>query len=165
MDVREALLESWDRQAAIVNTIASLVQPTHLNFRPAPSETTVAFHLCHIHEVRYFWLNKVSPEHAKDLGDVFVQVDDDWEPITDLTVIREQLALSGRKVGEAVRELLARDVQSVGGYDHPALFLQHMVWHDGWHVGIIMLALRVGGFEPSEEWEEEHIWGQWRAEE
>ena len=39
-----------------------------------------------------------------------------------------------------------------------------MVWHDGWHVGLIFLALRLNGQEPPEEWEEPNVWGQWRTE-
>ena len=49
-------------------------------------------------------------------------------------------------------------------YDNPIPFLQHMVWHDGWHVGLIFLALRLNGQEPPEEWEEPNVWGQWRTE-
>jgi hypothetical protein len=39
-----------------------------------------------------------------------------------------------------------------------------MVWHDGWHVGLIFLALRLNGQEPREEWEEPNVWGLWRTE-
>ena len=30
-------------------------------------------------------------------------------------------------------------------YDHPLLFLQHMIWHEGYHHGQIKLALKVAG--------------------
>ena len=30
-------------------------------------------------------------------------------------------------------------------YDHPILFLQHMIWHEGYHHGQIKLALKVAG--------------------
>lgn len=39
-----------------------------------------------------------------------------------------------------------------------------MVWHEGWHIGAILLALRVNGFDVTDEWEEENLWGQWRTE-
>ena len=38
------------------------------------------------------------------------------------------------------------------------------IWHDGWHVGLIFLGLRLNGQEPPEEWEEPNVWGQWRTE-
>jgi len=30
-------------------------------------------------------------------------------------------------------------------YDHPILFLQHMIWHEGYHHGQIKLALKLMG--------------------
>jgi len=30
-------------------------------------------------------------------------------------------------------------------YDHPLLYLQHMIWHEGYHHGQIKLALKVMG--------------------
>ena len=30
-------------------------------------------------------------------------------------------------------------------YDHPLLFLQHMIWHEGYHHGQIKLALKAAG--------------------
>jgi uncharacterized damage-inducible protein DinB len=30
-------------------------------------------------------------------------------------------------------------------YDHPIFFLQHMVWHEGYHHGQIKLALKLTG--------------------
>ncbi len=38
-----------------------------------------------------------------------------------------------------------------------------MVWHEGWHAGIILLALRLNGREPAEQWEETNLWGIWRS--
>jgi hypothetical protein len=40
-----------------------------------------------------------------------------------------------------------------------------MIWHEGWHVGLIFLALRLAGEEPKQEWEEANVWGEWRIEE
>jgi len=30
-------------------------------------------------------------------------------------------------------------------YDHPILFFQHMIWHEGYHHGQIKLALKLAG--------------------
>lgn len=88
-------------------------------------------------------------------------------PLDDLNAIKAALEASGAAVRAAVEEAL-----QTGGpmksenitYDNPVLFLQHMVWHDGWHIGLIFLALRKNGQEPPEEWEEPNVWGQWRTE-
>ena len=67
----------------------------------------------------------------------------------------------------AVRQALAEALQEgrvkVGGYDHPVFFLQHLVFHEGWHIALIFLAFRLAGQEIPEEWEEARVWGEWRT--
>lgn len=48
--------------------------------------------------------------------------------------------------------------------NHPVLLLQHMLWHEGYHVGQIKLALKAMGYVMSEAEEERAIWGLWRHE-
>ena len=36
-------------------------------------------------------------------------------------------------------------------YDRPVLFLQHMVWHEGYHHGQIKLALKIAGCPLTDE--------------
>lgn len=161
----DALFESWNRQCQIVNSLAAIITPELAELRPNQGEWNIRGHLAHISDTRRWWLSRVSPEHFERTVSSHVQVaEDDWQPIEDIDKIKENIEISGRVVLEAVQDLLAKNVQSVGGYDHPLLFLQHMLWHDGWHVGIIMLALRANGHEPAEEWEEANIWGRWRVE-
>lgn len=160
----DVVLESWNRECAIVNALAAWIGPDRLDLRIGDDEWTVGFHLCHIHEVRYFWLSRVAPEQAKRLGDLFPVVDGAAAASSDLGTIRKELALSGEVVGEAVRELIAAGTGAIGGYDHPIFFLQHMLWHDGWHVGEILMTLRSAGQAPDEAWEEANIWGRWRTE-
>ena len=91
------------------------------------------------------------------------RVTTDWSAI--LTVIAHSLV---RAVQASTQGRIEASNQSPS--QHPGctntavLFLQHMVWHDGWHVGLIFLALRLNGQEPPEEWEEPNVWGQWRTE-
>ncbi|MBI1756622.1 MAG: DinB family protein [Fimbriimonas ginsengisoli] len=163
MDVTEALLESWDRQCRIVQAVASRVDESNRHVKPSEDGWPLYHQLAHIHNVRRYWLSQVAPERAAALGDSFV---DGWKtPIQDLAAIKAMLEASGVAVREAVSEALKKGVGAVGGYDHPVLFLQHMIWHEGWHVGLMFLALRLAGQEPPEEWEESHVWGEWRTEE
>ena len=161
MNVTEALLESWDRQSRIVNALASLVDDSNQNFKPSEDGGDLLWQLAHIHNVRRFWLSQAAPEAAIDLPDTFT---DGWQtPITDLDAIRAALEQSA----VAVRKTVESSIQTgavMKGYDHPVMFLQHMVWHEGWHVGLLMLGLRLGGQEPTEEWEEANIWNEWRTE-
>jgi uncharacterized damage-inducible protein DinB len=163
MDVTEALLDSWDRQCRIVKAVASRIDESNRHVKPSEDGWPLDHQLAHIHLVRRFWLSKVAPERAALVGESYI---DGWKtPITDLDAIKGLLGVSAVAVKEAVRELIANGTEAVGGYDNPVLFLQHMVWHEGWHVGLIYLGLRLAGQEPTDEWDEEHVWGEWRIEE
>ncbi len=165
MDATEALLESWDRQCRIVEAVASLVNDSNRHVKPSEDGWTLDYHLAHIHNTRRFWLSHVAPER----GAALERATEDDMPLPDLIAIKAHLEQSGKAVREGVRELLEKGVEKVSSenvtYDHPALFLQHMVWHEGWHVGLIFLGLRLAGQEPPEEWEDEKVWGEWRTEE
>lgn len=166
MDLGEALLESWDRQCRIVEAVASRVTEENRHVKPSEDGWRLDRQLAHMHNTRCFWMEQIAPHQADGLP--LFYADDDGVPTSDLPSIQTQLAASGRAVGEAVREALAKGMGPMKGpnatYDNPVLFLQHMVWHDGWHVGLIMLGLRLAGEEPPEEWEEANMWGQWRTE-
>jgi uncharacterized damage-inducible protein DinB len=165
MDVTEALLESWDRQCRIVEAVASLVTEENRHAKPSEDGFPLDAQLAHMHGVRRFFLSQVAPERAAGLERAYA--DDQGTPIADLEAIKRHLRASGQAVREAVHEGLEKGGAMKGAnvtYDTPVLLLQHMVWHDGWHVGLIFLALRLNGQEPPEEWEEPNVWGQWRTE-
>lgn len=163
MDVTEALLDSWDRQCRIVNEVATLVTEETRKALPSPDGWPLDQHLAHMHSVRRYFIAQLSPERQKNLSPTFT---DGWvTPISDLDEIKKSLKASGEAVREAVKEHLKNGVQKAGWYDNPVLYLQHMVWHDGWHVGLIFLGLRLAGHEVPEEWEETKVWGEWRTEE
>lgn len=160
--VREFLL-SWERHCHILNNVASQVGEGESRLKAATDRAPIYEQLCHIHEVRCWWLSKVSPPHAASLGEVYTQQGNTWIPITDLDEIRRQLSLSANTVREAVQELIEAGAEQVGPYSHPVHFLQHMLWHEAGHYSTIMLALHIGGKEPSEEWEEANVWSVWRG--
>lgn len=162
MDITEALLDSWDRQCHIVDSIAGLIDESNKNVKPSEDGWPLYRHLAHMHKVRHFFLTNVAPDRAATIENGF---GGGWEtPIEDLDRIRELLKESGLAVREVVADALAKGLDPIGWYDNPVLFLQHMVWHDGWHIGLITLGLRLNGQEQPDEWDEEHVWGQWRTE-
>lgn len=164
MNVFEALVESWDRQARIIDSLAELVTEKNRKIAPGEDRLELDRQLCHIHLARKGWLKQASPTHLEGLGTVMVQVsEDDWQANPDLEVIREQVRLSAKAVRDAFTDAVAAGKETLEPYDHPVLFLQHMLWHEGWHAGQIILALRNAGEEPTEEWEEKHIWELWRG--
>lgn len=159
MDVIEALLDSWDRQCRIVDAVASRVDESNRHVKPSEDGWSLDYQLAHIHKVRHFFLTNVAPERAAELGGTYT---DGWNG--DLEHMRSLLAASGAAVRQAVKDALQGELRPFGWYDNPVLFLQHMVWHEGWHVGLIFLGLRLAGQEPPHEWEEAKVWGEWRTE-
>lgn len=165
MDTEAALLDSWDRQCRIVNAVASLIDEENRHVKPSEDGWSLDAHLAHMHGVRRFFLSQVASERAAGLETAYA--DKEGTPLADLNAIKACLAASGKAVREAVQDGLKKGGPMAGEhvvYDNPVLFLQHMVWHDGWHVGLIFLGLRLNGQEPPEEWEEPNVWGLWRTE-
>lgn len=117
---------------------------------------------CHIGNTRRFWLSKAIGAPLDPEGRFYRQVGDDWVPISDISDIRRKLDQSGKLLAEKFEGALSGRLQLLQ-YENPVLFLQHMVWHEGYHYALIVLALRLAGHEPAEEWEEEHVWQVWRG--
>lgn len=165
MDFAEQLLDSWDRQCRIVDAVATLIDEGNRHVKPSDDGWGLDRQLAHMHNVRRFFLSQVAPEHAARLTSA--SADDLGSPLADLEAIKACLQASGKAVRDAVRDGLKTGGPMASShvvYDNPIVLLQHMVWHDGWHVGLIFLALRLNGQEPPEEWEEPNVWGQWRTE-
>lgn len=166
MNLTEALLESWDRQCKIVEAVMSRIDEANRHAKPSEDGWELDKQLAHMHNTRKFFLSQIAPNHAAALGKTYA--DEIGTPIADLSEIKACVRASGAAVRAAVSEALDKGLEPMAGgfvtYDNPVLFLQHMVWHDGWHVGLIFLALRLAGQEPPEEWEEEQVWGLWRTE-
>lgn len=163
MDLQAAILDSWERQTQIVNNVAALVTENNRKALPSSDGWSLDGQLAHIHEVRYWWLRDVAPDLAETIGEAYQE--DGKTPLADLDELRTVLLKSEGAVREGVLRGLEKGVdQKYGSYDHPILFLQHIVWHEGWHIGLMMLALRLNGEEPTDLWSEENIWGRWRTE-
>jgi uncharacterized damage-inducible protein DinB len=165
MDLAADLLDSWDRQSKIVNSVASLIDDSNRHVKPSEDGMSLDRQLSHMHGVRRYFLSQVAPEYAANLTSA--SADKEGTPLADLDQIKACLNESAKAVRDAVQEGVKKGGPMAGGnvvYDNAVLFLQHMVWHDGWHVGLIFLALRLNGQEPLEEWEEPNVWGLWRTE-
>jgi uncharacterized damage-inducible protein DinB len=163
VDLSQALLDSWDRQCRIVDNLAAAMSPELLQTKPDPEGWTVAHHLAHIHTTRRYW-HMLAAGLEQPVGPSLFTVvsDEEWVPSSDIDEIRGRLAESGSLVRSWVAEQIEAGTQRTGNYEHPVLYLQHMVWHEGWHAALLMLAMRRAGQEPSEEWECANIWNLWR---
>ena len=161
MTLADSLLDLWDRQSAMLRDLAALVDEDVRTATPSEDGWPLDRQLAHVHAVRREWVGTIDPAREAALPESFV---DGWTtPIADLAAIRTALDESAAAVRAVLADGLSRPPEPVGRYDSPAIFLGHMVWHEGWHAGLIVLALRRAGREPSETWQERAFWERWRG--
>jgi len=111
----------------------------------------------HIHFVRLIFLQEDAPEFAQPLPA------EEW-PVESS---RERIAAMLQDSAAAVRRAVKAKVETGGEmnlhYDHPILFLQHMLWHEGYHHGQIKLALKVAGLPMSDDQAGPLTWSVWMS--
>lgn len=138
-DLLEALLDSWDRNNAIMLNLLRALPEGGLDVKAIESSPSVAQQFAHVHHERLVSVFEEAPEHARNVPE------EEWMAERDPDRIAEMLNDSARAVRDAVRGrvLAGRDLDL--NYDHPILLIQLLLWHEGYHHGQIKLALKVAG--------------------
>jgi uncharacterized damage-inducible protein DinB len=139
----EAVLDSWDRNNKILVNLLGMVPEGGLNARATESSPSVTQMFNHIHHVRLVFLEEDAPEFARKLPGK--ESADGWAAEQDRGRLAEMLNESAQAVRDAVQHKIATRSPMQLHYDHPLLFLQHMIWHEGYHHGQIKLALKLAG--------------------
>lgn len=159
----EVLLDSWSKQTGILKSLMTKVTEENRSFKPSPDGLALDAQLAHINNTRAFFLSQINePQSDRLKWFKGVEFDGTSNIEEDIDTIKAQVELSGEVVREVLADWFAEGAGRIAPYDHPVLFLQHMIWHEGWHTGLVMLALRLNGEEPTEEWEELNLWSAWR---
>lgn len=142
----EIILDSWDRNNRILVNLLRSVPLGGLEARVMPGSPSVAEMFTHMHFVRLIFLSEDAPEFAGQLPTR------EWLNEGNADRIAEQLESSASSVRDAVQSRIQSGQGMQLHYDHPLLFLQHMIWHEGYHHGQIKLALKANGraFEDEE---------------
>jgi uncharacterized damage-inducible protein DinB len=109
----------------------------------------------HIHFCRLVFIQEDAPECARALPE------GEWREEQDRNRIAQWLEESAEAVREAVEGRLAAGQHFNKRYDHPLLFLQHMLWHEGYHHGQIKLALKLAGQPLGDEEVGPLTWDLW----
>ncbi len=135
----EVLLDSWDRNNAILVNLLQLIPRGGLEARAMEGSPTVAQMLTHIHFVRLAFVSEDAPEFARALPEC------EWRAEPDPSRIAQMLNESAKTVRDAVKGRLETGRAMKQHFDHPILFIQHMIWHEGYHHGQIKLALKLAG--------------------
>jgi len=139
----EALLDSWDRNNTILVNLLRALPNRGLEARAIKSSPSVAEMFTHIHYVRLVFVSEDAPEFAVGLANSLPE--EEWVAERDPDRIAELLNHSAAIVRAAVKNKVETGRDMDLHYDHPILFLQHMIWHEGYHHGQIKLALKLAG--------------------
>jgi len=137
-NVLPALLDSWDRNNAILVNLLRALPEDALTLRPVEGSPSVGELFSHIHYVRLVFVSEDAPEFAQP-------VSDEWVQASDRDRMAELLNESAKAVREAVQGRLAAGREMDVHFDHPILLFQHMIWHEGYHHGQIKLTLKLAG--------------------
>ena len=142
----DTILDSWDRNNRILVNLLRAIPEGGLDARVMPGSPSVAEMFTHIHYVRLVFLSEDAPEFGTQLPT------DEWCNGSNTERIADELDSSARAVREAVENLVGSRQDMRLHYDHPLLYLQHMIWHEGYHHGQIKVALKAAGrpFEDEE---------------
>jgi uncharacterized damage-inducible protein DinB len=130
-----ALLDSWERNNTILVNLLGALPEGGLEARAIEGSPSVAEMFTHIHYVRLVFVSEDAPDFAASLPDK------EWAIESDRNRIAQMLNDSAKTVRDAVKNKIETRREMDVHYDHPILFLQHMIWHEGYHHGQIKLAL------------------------
>ena len=135
----DALLDSWDRNNAILLNLLRALPEGGLEARAMEGSPTVAELFTHVHYVRLVFVFEDAPEFARDVPEK------EWAVERDRDRLARMLNDSARAVRDAVKGRLEAGRDMDVHYDHPILLLQHMLWHEGYHHGQMKLAMKAAG--------------------
>lgn len=154
-DLLEDLLDSWNRNNEILIGLLRVLPEGGLDVRATEGGPTVAQLFTHMHYVRLVFVEEDAPEFAAALPE------DEWAVESDPRRIAQMLAESAKVVRDAVKNRVETGRAMNLHYDHPILFLQHMIWHEGYHHGQIKLALKLAGCPIDDEVAGPVTWSVW----
>jgi len=160
----EALLNSWDRNNTILVNLLHALPEGGLNARAMEGSPSIAALFAHIRYVRLSTVFENALEFAQNHPEFVLHDDDEWVAERDPIVIAQMLSDSARAVHDAVKYYLEAGLSMTGmyiSYDHPILLLQHMLWHEGYHVGQMKLALKLAGCSMPDQQAGPLTWGVW----
>jgi uncharacterized damage-inducible protein DinB len=156
-DLLAAVLDSWNRNNAIMIGLLRALPEGGLEVRATPTNATVAQQYMHMHYERLISVAEEAPEFAREVPAV------QWAVETDRERIAQLLGESAQAVREAVegRVRAGRDLELT--YDHPILMLQLLLWHEGYHHGQIKLTLKLAGMPIHDDDAGPISWDVWRS--
>jgi len=151
----EALLDSWDRNNAIMVGLLRALPDGALELRSMEGSASIAQAFTHMHYIRLVHVFEDAPELSRDVPET------EWAVEHDADRIAGMLDESAKVVRDALKSRVGKGREMDMHYDHPILFLQHMLWHEAYHHGQIKLTLKLAGRPISDDVAGPISWGIW----
>ncbi len=159
----EAVLDSWDRNNTIMVGLLRAVPKSGLEAQATSSGPSVAALFSHVCHVRVCTICETKTEFARTHLELIPADSQEWFEEFDLERLENSLNDSAKLVRDAVRIWLEAGIgRSELGYDHPMLMLQHLLWHEAYHVGQIKLSLKLTGNPMTDQEAGAVTWNVWR---
>lgn len=151
----EALLDSWDRNNAILVNLLRALPEGGLEAKAMEGSPSIAQLFTHIHYVRLVFVFEDAPEFARK------PPEEEWVAEQNRDRLANMLNDSAKAVRDAVKGRVEASQEMNLHYDHPILLLQHMLWHEGYHHGQMKLALKVAGLPMTDDQAGPITWDVW----
>ncbi len=132
-------LDSWERNQTILVNLLHNVPREALGLRPLDDSPSVGGLFAHMAATRIHFVQRNAPEVACSMPD-FDQVD-----LRDREELLALLEASSTAVRAALQSRIAAERPMEVDYGDPMLFVQHLVWHEGYHHGVIKFLLKFTG--------------------
>ena len=155
-DLLNALLESWDRNNTVMLNLLDALPEGGLEAEATETSPTVSQQFSHIYHERLVSVFEEAPEFAKPVPE------QEWSIEGDKNRIAKMLNESAEVVRNAVRGRIEAGKDTDLNYGHPALMLQMLLWHEGYHHGQMKLALKISGVAVTDEQAGPLTWDVWR---
>lgn len=151
----DALLDAWDRNNTILVNLLRALPEGGMDVRVTPDSPTAGALFAHIHYCRLVFTEEDAPEFARPVPA------GEWQHEPDRDRLAAMLDESAATVRAAVAGRLAAGRDLDQHYDHPILFLQHMIWHEGYHHGQIKAALKLADLAIPDSVIGSRTWAVW----
>jgi uncharacterized damage-inducible protein DinB len=161
----EALLDSWDRNNTIMVGLLHALSTGGLEAKATTDSPSIAALFMHVSYVRLCTVCETDSDFAQAHLELVPSDDDEWLDERNVDRISKTLNDSAKVVHDAVKSWMEQGVSIRGnsrvGYDHPILLLQHMLWHEAYHVGQMKLALKITGRPMTDQEAGAVTWSVW----
>ncbi len=165
LNLLDAILETWNRNTTVILNILKALPEGGIDASDTNGQWTVAHHLADMQGANLEWLKASSPEFAKNLPVLYTEDTNSplgWIPERNLNNLITAFQTTSEAVAQSVQHHVETQTPFGEVYEHPIYFLQHMIYHQAYHTGQIIWALKQSGMRFTDDQTFQMIWKELR---